>query len=93
LSTIDIIDFLPFYLIRSMLLYLDDVAGVLSVVEPALHVVAAFGTMDDDGKGIDAAGDIASEHMRQLIRHVAPAFPCVHELIDDRRKVSLKSNT
>ena len=66
-----------------MLLYLDDMAGILSVVEPALHVVAALGTINVDGKRIDAARHVASEHMRQLICHVASTLPSLHELIDD----------
>ena len=75
--------------IYAHLSYLHDMTCVFAVVEPALHVVAAFRSIDDDGEGVYTASDVAPEHMRQLVGDAAATFPGRTQLLDICRKMRL----
>lgn len=64
---------------------LQHVAFVLAVVQEALEVVAAVGTVDHDWEHVDAACHRVIKHVRQLVLRIAPSCPGLAELIDHRR--------
>jgi len=71
---------------------LDDVSGVLAVVEEALHV-SLLRSVDDDRERVHRTSNLTAEQVRQGISTLESAIPGFAQLVDGFRKISLKSQT